>query len=38
MSDDQDGWPEVRFTRFPPETRHDYDGHGPVHIYGYPGW
>lgn len=30
---DAGGFPERRFTRFPPEIRQD--GHGPSHIYGY---
>lgn len=31
---DMGGFPERRFTRFPPEARRDRDG-GPSHIYGY---
>ena len=31
---DMGGFPERRFTRFPPETRQDRPG-GPSHIYGY---
>lgn len=31
---DMGGFPERRFTRFPPEIRQD-DRHGPTHIYGY---
>lgn len=33
---DMGGFPERRFTRFPPETRQGPDGsQGPTHIYGY---
>jgi len=31
---EMDGWPERRFTRFPPEIRQQRDG-GPTTIYGY---
>jgi HK97 family phage prohead protease len=30
-----DGWPERRFTRFPPEIRADRHDGGPQHIFGY---
>jgi hypothetical protein len=30
-----EGFPERRFTRFPPEVRESHGGHGPKYIYGY---
>jgi HK97 family phage prohead protease len=30
-----EGFPERRFTKFPPEIRQTHDGHGPTMIYGY---